>query len=90
MSHVWHKLAALSGASAVGAAAFGAHVLPSQASDAYFEKVFERSNTMHLMASALLGIAPIARKPGAVGGLASVGALLFCSRWAAGQLGGGP
>jgi hypothetical protein len=47
MSHVWHKLAALAGSSAVGAAAYGAHILPSQASDPYFESVFERSNQMH-------------------------------------------
>lgn len=57
--HMWHKLAALSGSSAVGMAAYGAHMF--QPSDPYFEKVYERSNSMHLMASALLGIAPIAR-----------------------------
>ena len=59
MAHIWHKLAAISGSSAVGMAAYGAHLLSP--ADPYYEKVFDRGNSMHLMASALLGIAPIAR-----------------------------
>jgi uncharacterized membrane protein YgdD (TMEM256/DUF423 family) len=56
---VWRVAAALSGASAVGGGAYGAHVL--KPSDPYFTKVYERGNQYHLLHSLLLAAAPAAR-----------------------------
>ena len=75
MASVWHVAAGLSGASAVAAGAYGAHGFKPQ-KDSY-KVVFETGNRYHLVHSALLGIAPVAKRPHVVGTLASLGILAF-------------
>ena len=72
---LWHTLAGLGGATAVGLAAFGAHGFKPQ--DKYYEKVYERANTFHFHGSILMALAPITRRPSLVGGLAAAGTLAF-------------
>ncbi|KAL6748479.1 hypothetical protein V8C86DRAFT_1149486 [Haematococcus lacustris] len=71
-----HVLAGISGASAVALGAYGAHGFPAS-TDAYFLEVFKRANHYHLIHSGLLAVAPLARRPTWVAGLAAVGTLLF-------------
>jgi uncharacterized membrane protein YgdD (TMEM256/DUF423 family) len=72
---LWRRAAAASGASAVGAGAYGAHAL--HPSDPYYVKVYERGNQYHLGHSMLLAAAPHCRRPNMVGGLAAAGVALF-------------
>lgn len=108
---VWHIAAALTGASGVGAAAYGAHALPKliaandqaaaarssqpptpaaapsspspapeeRASPELREACFRRANHMQLTHALLMAVAPLARRPAVVGGLALAGTLSFCS-----------
>ena len=55
----WHKVAALSGASAVALGAYGAHGL--QPADKSFLDTFDRGNKYHLLHSLLLVAAPHVR-----------------------------
>lgn len=71
----WIRVAAISGASAVGLGAYGAHAL--NPTDPKFVKVYERGNTYHLLHSFLLAAAPHTRRPHIVGGLSTIGIVLF-------------
>lgn len=55
---IWRIAAALSGASAVAAGAYGAHALKPR--DPYYVKVWERGNHYHLLHSLLIAVAPTA------------------------------
>jgi uncharacterized membrane protein YgdD (TMEM256/DUF423 family) len=72
---LWHTLAGLAGASAVGLGAYGAHGF--RPADPYFIEVFERANKYHFMGAMLMAVAPITRRPTWVGGLAAAGVLAF-------------
>lgn len=61
---VWHLVAAVSGASAIGLGAYGAHGFkPSKPENL---KVFERGVEYHLAHTALIALAPLARRPNVV------------------------
>uniref|UniRef100_A0A674MVJ0 Transmembrane protein 256 n=1 Tax=Takifugu rubripes TaxID=31033 RepID=A0A674MVJ0_TAKRU len=76
-SVVVRRLAALSGASAVGAGAYGAHGFKSSNPDDY-RVLFEIANKYHFYHSlALLGAAHC-RKPAVAGGLLLAGMGMFC------------
>ncbi|GFR49610.1 hypothetical protein Agub_g11631 [Astrephomene gubernaculifera] len=72
---VWFRIAALSGATAVGMGAYGAHGFKPQ--DPHYLEVYRRANLYHLVHSLLLAIAPSTRRPWLVGGLALSGIALF-------------
>mmetsp|Transcript_48155 Transcript_48155/g.92048 ORF Transcript_48155/g.92048 Transcript_48155/m.92048 type:complete len:113 (+) Transcript_48155:55-393(+) len=76
MAHVWYKVAGLSGASAVGAAAYGAHGFNPD--DETLVKTFDNGNRFHLMHSAVLAAIPMTRRPHVIGSLFTAGSLLFC------------
>ena len=71
------RLAGLSGASAVGAAAYGAHGLSD--ADPLRKKAFENGNRMHLVHSVMLAVAPILkpRAPRVSGTLFAAGIAIF-------------
>lgn len=71
----WLRAAAISGASAVGLGAYGAHAF--KPTDPKFATVYERGNRYHLIHSLLLAAAPHARRPNLVGGLSLTGIVLF-------------
>ena len=77
MRSPWHIAAALCGASAVAAGAWGAHGF--HPSDPYFTTVYERANKYHFYHTILLAIAPSTRRPHIVGTLALAGILGFSS-----------
>ncbi len=55
MSSVWHKLAALVGASGVAFAAYGAHGLKTD--DPHYTEVWKRANQQQMWASRALAVA---------------------------------
>lgn len=71
------RLAGLSGASAVGAAAYGAHGLSD--ADPLSKKAFENGNRMHLVHSVMVAVAPILkpRAPLVSGTLFAAGIAIF-------------
>ena len=71
------RLAGLSGASAVGAAAYGAHGLSD--ADPLSKKAFENGNRMHLVHSVMVDVAPILkpRAPLVSGTLFAAGIAIF-------------
>lgn len=71
----WHKVAGLLGASGVALAAYGAHAF--KPADPHFDKVFQRANQQHMWGALLVAVAPLARRPSIVGGLATAGICLF-------------
>ncbi|EFJ43164.1 hypothetical protein VOLCADRAFT_83381 [Volvox carteri f. nagariensis] len=72
---VWFRVAAISGATAVGLSAYGAHGFKPK--DPYYMEVFRRANNLHLVHSLLLAIAPSTKRPWLVGGLTLAGITLF-------------
>jgi uncharacterized membrane protein YgdD (TMEM256/DUF423 family) len=71
-------LAGLSGASAVGAGAWGAHGFRPK--DPHFSVVYQRANHYHLLHSLLIASSPLAKQPSLVAGLAAAGIGLFSGR----------
>ena len=59
MTSIWLRVAAVSGASAVGLGAYGAHGF--KPIDPYFKEVYGRANHYHLVHSFLIALAPAAR-----------------------------
>ena len=72
---LWHRCAALLGASGVALGAYGTHGF--KPSNPAFKEVWATANHYQLLHAALLAAAPLARRPAVVGGLAAVGTLLF-------------
>jgi uncharacterized membrane protein YgdD (TMEM256/DUF423 family) len=75
MASPWHRAAALAGASAVAAGAWGAHGHRPEAPA--YAAVYETANKYHFYHAGLLAVAPLARRPALVGGLAAAGVALF-------------
>ncbi|GLC34741.1 hypothetical protein PLESTB_001158400 [Pleodorina starrii] len=72
---IWFRIAAISGATAVGLGAYGAHGFKPK--DSYYLEVFRRANNLHMVHSLLLAIAPSTKRPWLVGGLTLAGMALF-------------
>mmetsp|Transcript_37072 Transcript_37072/g.80727 ORF Transcript_37072/g.80727 Transcript_37072/m.80727 type:complete len:112 (-) Transcript_37072:166-501(-) len=72
---IWYKVAGVSGASAVGAAAYGAHGYKPE--DPYYTKVYQNANSFHLLHSVMIGMAPLTRRPNVIGGMFASGTALF-------------
>jgi len=72
---MWFKVAGLSGASAVGAAAYGAHGYKPD--DPNFTKVYQNANSFHLLHSTMIAMAPMTRHPHVIGGMFTAGTILF-------------
>ncbi|KAG9274515.1 transmembrane protein 256 [Astyanax mexicanus] len=78
MSLAVQRLAALSGALAVGAGAYGAHGFRRSDRDDYLKELYSTANTYHFYHSlALLG-ASQCRKPALAGGILLAGMGCFC------------
>eukprot|EP01134_Creolimax_fragrantissima_P004508 CFRG4508T1 len=71
------RLAAVSGALAIGLGAYGAHGLPNH--DPKFKEMWATANKLHLAHSTVLLMVPLTRKPKLVGGLVTSGMTLFCT-----------
>ena len=71
------RLAGISGASAVGAAAYGAHGMSDK--DAHSQRAFANGNRMHLLHSIMIAVAPILkpRAPLLSGSLFAAGIAVF-------------
>jgi uncharacterized membrane protein YgdD (TMEM256/DUF423 family) len=74
-AHVWWRIAGLSGASYVGAAAYGAHAL--NGADAALVKSFENGNRMHGLHSIMLALCPLLKRPHISGALFLGGTAVF-------------
>ena len=66
MKTLWFRVAGLSGASSVGAAAYGAHGLKG---DATFTKTFENGSRLHMIHSVMLAMCPMFKRPHLTGSL---------------------
>ena len=75
MTHALTRLAGLTGASAIGVAAYGAHGL--KVDDPQRKVAFENANRYHLIHSAVLLACPSQKRPMVTGSLLVVGTLLF-------------
>ncbi|GLI64624.1 hypothetical protein VaNZ11_007942 [Volvox africanus] len=73
--NTWFRIAAISGATAVGLGAYGAHGFKPK--DPYYTEVFRRANNLHMIHSLLLAIAPSTRRPWLLGSLTLAGITLF-------------
>ena len=71
----WQKLAGVSGASAVGLGAYGAHGFKPE--NKAYEQVFKTGNQYHLIHSVLLATAPLSKRPNLFGGLLATGIAAF-------------
>ncbi|GIL49644.1 hypothetical protein Vafri_5887 [Volvox africanus] len=71
----WFRVAAISGATAVGLSAYGAHGFKPK--DPYYTEVFRRANNLHMIHSLLLAIAPSTKRPWLLGSLTLAGITLF-------------
>ena len=73
-SAVWYRVAALSGASSIGLAAYGAHGLKL---DPPLAKAFDNGNKMHLVHSGMLAMCPLLKRPHLTGSLFLGGIAVF-------------
>ncbi|XP_054798346.1 uncharacterized protein LOC129303216 [Prosopis cineraria] len=72
---VWHKIAAISGVSALGFGTYGAHYLKPENPD--FKNVWNTASLYHLVHTVALVAAPVAKHPNVFGGLLTAGILAF-------------
>mmetsp|Transcript_62294 Transcript_62294/g.103580 ORF Transcript_62294/g.103580 Transcript_62294/m.103580 type:complete len:110 (+) Transcript_62294:178-507(+) len=70
------RLAGLSGASGIGAAAYGAHGL--KAKDPSLAKSYDNAQKMHMLNSVMLAVVPRLPRPRLTGSLFVAGSALFC------------
>ncbi|XP_050789326.1 transmembrane protein 256 isoform X2 [Gopherus flavomarginatus] len=78
MAGSWGRVGALSGAGAVGAAAYGAHGFRRSDRDDYQKELYETANRYHFLHSLALLAVPRCRRPLLAGALLSSGMGLFC------------
>ncbi|CAH0519792.1 unnamed protein product [Peronospora belbahrii] len=74
---IWWKIGAIAGASGVMLGAFGAHGLKNRVKDPQMLKNWETAAQYQLIHSLVLLATPMCRRPALVGGLVSVGTMLF-------------
>ncbi|XP_034260589.1 transmembrane protein 256 [Pantherophis guttatus] len=74
----FRRLGALSGASAVGAAAYGAHGFHPKEQPEYLKELYDTANKYHFLHSLALLAVPHCRYPMLAGGILSTGMGLFC------------
>ncbi|XP_074839127.1 LOW QUALITY PROTEIN: transmembrane protein 256 [Carettochelys insculpta] len=79
MAGLWGRVGALSGAAAVGAAAYGAHGFRRSDRDDYQKELYETANRYHILHSLALLAAPHCRRPMLAGALLTSGMGLFCA-----------
>ncbi|KAI9082247.1 hypothetical protein QN277_016901 [Acacia crassicarpa] len=72
---VWHKIAAISGVAAIGLGTYGAHVFKPQ--NPTYKEVWNTASLYHLVHTAALVAAPVAKNPNVFGGLLTTGILAF-------------
>jgi uncharacterized membrane protein YgdD (TMEM256/DUF423 family) len=60
MRFIWFRVAGLSGASSVGAAAYGAHAFKG---DSTLQKSFENGQRLHMLHSVMLAMCPMLPRP---------------------------
>nr|XP_056719517.1 transmembrane protein 256 [Euleptes europaea] len=75
---LFRRLGALSGAAAVGAAAYGAHGFRRSDRDDYLKELYETANKYHFLHSLALLAVPHCRYPMVAGTVLSTGMGLFC------------
>jgi uncharacterized membrane protein YgdD (TMEM256/DUF423 family) len=86
MASVWHQVAGVNGAAAIGLSAFGSHGLPKvlekqghdQKQVAKSQRIWDTAARMHLVHSVMLAIVPTLKRPGPTGILLASGTALFC------------
>ena len=74
MKSVWFRVAGLSGASSIGAAAYGAHAFKG---DAVLQKTYDNGNKLHMVHSVMLALCPLLKRPHLSGSLFLGGTLIF-------------
>ncbi|XP_002964215.2 transmembrane protein 256 homolog [Selaginella moellendorffii] len=72
---VWHKVAAFSGMAAVGLGTYGSHMYKPK--NPVYKEVYNTAALYHLMHTAALVAAPVAKHPHVFGGLLSFGIVAF-------------
>ncbi|XP_060111426.1 transmembrane protein 256 [Heteronotia binoei] len=75
---LFRRLGALSGAAAVGAAAYGAHGFRLSDRDDFLKELYETANKFHLLHSLALLAVPHCRYPMVAGTILSTGMGMFC------------
>ncbi|XP_070586291.1 transmembrane protein 256 [Erythrolamprus reginae] len=76
--NLFRRLGALSGAAAVGAAAYGAHGFQPKEQPEYLKELYSTANKYHFLHSLALLAVPHCRYPVLAGGILSAGMGLFC------------
>ncbi|XP_063302154.1 transmembrane protein 256 [Pelobates fuscus] len=74
---LWGRVGGISGALAVGAAAYGAHGLRQSNADDYLKELFATANQYHFLHSLALLAVPHCRRPLLAGSLLTSGMVLF-------------
>ena len=72
--HLWFRVAGLSGASSVAAAAYGAHALKGEPT---LLKSYENGQRLHMVHSVMLAICPLLARPHLTGCLFLGGTVVF-------------
>ncbi|KAG9443514.1 hypothetical protein H6P81_014854 [Aristolochia fimbriata] len=72
---IWHKVAAVSGIAALCLGTYGAHIYKPQ--NVAFKEVWHRASLYHLVHTAALLAAPVAKHPNIFGGFLTAGILAF-------------
>uniref|UniRef100_A0A8D0HKE5 Transmembrane protein 256 n=1 Tax=Sphenodon punctatus TaxID=8508 RepID=A0A8D0HKE5_SPHPU len=75
---LFRRVGALSGAGAVGLAAYGAHGFRRSDRDEYLKELYETANKYHFLHSLALLAVPQCRKPIVAGTFFTLGMGLFC------------
>ncbi|CAJ2653636.1 unnamed protein product [Trifolium pratense] len=72
---IWHKVAGISGVAALGLGTYGAHFFKPQ--NPTYKDVWQTASLYHLVHTAALVSAPIAKYPNVFGGLLTAGIVAF-------------
>ncbi|XP_078430131.1 uncharacterized protein LOC144702115 [Wolffia australiana] len=72
---IWHRVAGLSGAAALGLGTYGAHVFKPE--NPAYKEVWNTASLYHLVHTAALLGAPLTKRPHIFGGLLTAGILAF-------------
>ncbi|KMZ59127.1 hypothetical protein ZOSMA_6G00560 [Zostera marina] len=72
---IWHKVAGISGITAIGLGTYGAHVFKPQ--NQRYKEVWQTASVYHLVHTAALLSAPLTKNPHIFGALLTTGILTF-------------